>query len=180
MGSLVEMLEALSSLSRTGWMLRGVPHVLAETVSDHSFWSAVIGYELGVSARRRGVRVNPERVAVIALLHDTAESVIGDIPKTAGISEAKEEAEARALGSLPLSPEAKSLVREFMEGETVEALFARAAEVAATIVRARVYMGEGFERVGEIADNLAEYLRGITEGMPVLREVLAEVLGLEL
>ncbi|RLE92451.1 MAG: phosphohydrolase, partial [Thermoprotei archaeon] len=30
-----ELLQALKNLSRTGWMLRGVPHSEAETVAEH-------------------------------------------------------------------------------------------------------------------------------------------------
>ncbi|MFN4046079.1 MAG: HD domain-containing protein, partial [Acidilobaceae archaeon] len=74
-----EVLAALTSLARTGWMLRGVPHSLAENVAEHLFVSAIIAYEIAVEASKRGLPVNPEKAAAVALVHDLAEALIGDI-----------------------------------------------------------------------------------------------------
>ena len=149
---LSEVLRAVTSLARTGWMLRGVPPSEAETVASHSFAAAVIAFELAVELKARGVEVDPYRASALALLHDLAESVVGDITRRAGIGEAKREAEARAYMSLGVSDEAKRLYMEFEEGSTVESLVARAAELAATYWRSREYMCRGFQ-VGEIASS---------------------------
>ena len=154
LGRLAETLEAASALARTGWMLRGVPHQLAESVAEHSFWAAVIALELSSIARSLGIDVSPERVASIALVHDLAEALMGDIAKVSGISDAvKEEAERKAIDMLPLSSVARGLMLEFMERRSVEARLAKAAEELATLLRARSYMRVGYD-VSDIHSNM--------------------------
>ncbi|MCE4628130.1 MAG: HD family hydrolase [Desulfurococcales archaeon] len=157
--SLHEVLEALSSLARTGWMLRGVPSVIAESVAEHSFWAAVLAFEISVRARSRGVQVDPYRAAAIALFHDIGESVIGDIPKVAGISRSeKAAAERRAVNSLPISREAKALQEEFEDEKSVEAVIARISESLATYLKALSYERSGY-RVEEIRENMEEIVK---------------------
>ncbi len=176
MRRLGEILEALDSLARTGWMLRGVPPSVAETVSSHLFKSAVIAFEVAVRLRERGVAVDPYRAAAIALFHDIGESIIGDIPRTAGIRDAKREAELRAVETLPLSPDAKNLVAEFEAGSSTEALVAKLAEHIATLVRAAWYERLGY-RVGEIEDSMARGISSLVDGRPELKEAVNEILG---
>jgi Predicted hydrolases of HD superfamily len=76
-------LEACKNLVRTGWMQRGVPPALGETVASHSFEAAVIAYLISEELKEIGVNVNPEHATVIALFHDIGESVLGDLPKWA-------------------------------------------------------------------------------------------------
>ena len=183
-GSLYEVIEALSCLSRTGWMLRGVPSSLAESVAEHSFASALIAFELSVRLKERGIEVDPFRAAVIALVHDLGESVIGDIAKTAGIGGAKREAELRAVYSLPVSGYLKDLIIEFEEGETLEAVLARISESVATILRAASYRRRGYERVREIEDNLKKFVSDVvTDRLDFGSEVVGiieELFGLSL
>ena len=151
-GSLGSVLRALYNLARTGWMLRGVPPSQAETVAQHSFLASILALELAEEARHRGVEVDPLRASAIALLHDAAEAWVGDIPKPAGLEEAKVEAEGRAIASAPLSGLAKGLYREFNERSTREALIARAAELLATHLAASWYRGLGYP-VDDILEN---------------------------
>ncbi len=160
--SLGSALRGVYNLARTGWMLRGVPPSQAETVASHSYASAVIAFELAVEASRRGLRVDPYRAAAIALLHDLAESIIGDISRRAGLGEAKRRAEEEAYEALDVSEEAKSLYREFEDFSTPEARVARIAELLATHWMAVEYSCRGFD-VGEIAESTlreAEVLAG--------------------
>lgn len=153
------VLRGLSSLARTGWMLRGVPHELAEPVASHSFWAAVLAHELALELRRRGARVDPERAALIALYHDMAEARIGDIAKVSGISEAeKERAERAAVESLPVSEESRSLIVEFMDRSSPEAKLAKLGETLATLLRALDYERIGFD-VSDIRGNMCRSLR---------------------
>ncbi len=180
---IIEVLEALSSLSRTGWMLRGVPHEIAETVSDHSYWAAFLAFEISVLLNKNGVSVNPYKASLEALFHDVAESVIGDIPKTAGISSAKDLAESRALEDIPISLEAKNLVKDFIAGASNEAIVAKVADILATIIRAQLYVSKGYARVIEIKNNLIKNINSLIESVEwknTLRSVLREISGLEL
>ncbi|BAN90952.1 HD domain-containing protein [Aeropyrum camini] len=178
MKTLGDVLEALSSLSRTGWMLRGVPHQLAETVAEHLFAAAVIAGEMAWMARSQGLPVNPERAVAIALYHDMAESVIGDISRRAGLSREKRDAEARAFAALPVSEEAKKLYREFEEASTLEARIARVAELLATFWRSCVYVRTGF-RAGDIGRGSLEEAMALARSWGLLEHVerLVHMLG---
>jgi putative hydrolase of HD superfamily len=178
-GSLGSALRALYSLARTGWMLRGVPPSAAETVAQHSFLSAVLALELAWEASRRGLRVDPLHAAAVALLHDVAEAWVGDIPKPAGLDEAKEAAEDAAVEAAPLSPLAKGLHREYQERSTPEARLARAAELLATHLAAVWYRSLGYP-VDDILANTLSAARGEAEaaGASEAFEALLERLGL--
>lgn len=52
-----------------------------ETLSEHTLETAFIAHCLAIIAKRRfGEDINPDRVAVTALFHDTAEVITGDLP----------------------------------------------------------------------------------------------------
>ena len=144
-------LRGVVSLARTGWMLRGVPPGEAETVASHSYAAAIIAFELAVEAGRRGFRVNPYKAASLALIHDLAEGVIGDISRRAGIGEAKRRAEEEAFKALEVSGEARKLFMEFEEGSTMESRIARMAELLATYWMALIYSCRGYDvmEIGE-------------------------------
>ena len=176
MERLSEVIEALSSLARTGWMLRGVPSQQAEAVAEHLFASALLALEIGLRARDDGLEIDPYKAAAIALVHDVGESVIGDIPKTAGID--KSEAERRAMESLPLHPEALRLFEEFEDKSTLEALVARVAELGATVLRARRYKALGYTRVEEIEESSMRAVEKLLEGAPgPLRRIVRDILS---
>ncbi|ESQ22978.1 MAG: putative hydrolases of HD superfamily [uncultured Acidilobus sp. MG] len=137
---LLEIIYSAYSLARSGWMLRGVPSSLAETVAEHSYAAALIAAEV---AQRVGA--DPYEAALIALVHDLAETKVGDIAKVAGIPEAKKAAEEAALASLEVSNLIKSLIMEFDEGRAPEAVVAKASDLAATIIISKYYERMGFD-----------------------------------
>jgi putative hydrolase of HD superfamily len=153
-----EVLIALSGLARTGWMLRGVPGGIAESVAEHLFTSALIAYELSVEARRHGFDVDPKRATVMALSHDLAEAIVGDISRRAGIIEAKEAAEARAFEALEVSLDLKELYREYVDGSTLEAVLVRVSDNLATYAKARFYARLGYRVEGIAEDSLGRAL----------------------
>ncbi|MCX8195790.1 MAG: HD family hydrolase [Acidilobaceae archaeon] len=159
---LEEVLRALSSLARTGWMLRGVPHALAESVAEHLFASALIAYELALLARGAGVPVEPERAMAIALVHDLAEAVVGDISKRAGLEEEKERVERAAYESLELSERVKELYKEYVKANSLEGAIAKIGDNLATYFVARRYIKLGYE-VEDIAEGSIQKAKEIAE-----------------
>ena len=81
LSTLIE-LQRLKRLDRTGWTLRGLPNG-TESVAAHSFGVAVTAMTLADELRSLGVAVDTERLLRMALLHDWAETRVGDLPKTA-------------------------------------------------------------------------------------------------
>lgn len=65
----------LKSTPRTGWLHRGIPPDQTESVADHSFRVAVLTWL--ASSEVEGLDRN--RAIKLALLHDLAESITGDI-----------------------------------------------------------------------------------------------------
>jgi Predicted hydrolases of HD superfamily len=137
---LPEIIYSAYSLARSGWMLRGVPPSLAETVADHSYAAALIAAEVA-----QKVGADPYKAALMALIHDLAETKVGDIAKVAGIPEAKKVAEESAMASLEVSDLIKSLMMGFNEGRCPEAIVAKASDLAATIVAGKYYERMGFD-----------------------------------
>lgn len=136
-------LQPLESLPRTGWVQRGMAN--AETIAGH-----VLGTCHAILAL--GPRVLPpidvERCLALALVHDSPEALLGDLPRSAtgllpeGAKAHAEEAAAREVLS-GLSPLAIERFAEFREQRTREARFARLCD--------RLQMGVrmvGYERLG--------------------------------
>ena len=63
----------LKQYRRTGWWVAGVGD--PESIAEHSFRTAVIGYLLAVLEG-----ADPARTAALCLFHDTQETRIGDVP----------------------------------------------------------------------------------------------------
>ncbi|MEZ0346604.1 MAG: HD family hydrolase [Infirmifilum sp.] len=147
-------LEAAKWLTRTGWMLRGIPGSFAETVSQHSWETGIIAFIIADRASKKGVKVNPYRAATIGLLHDLLEGVVGDIPKYTSrlIGELKKSFEKTALEELQLDASLKQVIVEWLQGDTVESRIARIADALSTYVQAIRYVSIGYRKAEEIAN----------------------------
>ncbi|HEU5432327.1 MAG TPA: HD domain-containing protein, partial [Thermomicrobiales bacterium] len=76
----LRQLERLKSLRRTGWRDRGVPRDEIESVADHTLRVAVLAWLTAEAAAKRGASIDPNRVLQLALVHDLAEALAGDLP----------------------------------------------------------------------------------------------------
>lgn len=142
LATLIE-LQRLKRLERTGWTLRGLPNG-TESVASHSFGVSVTAMMLADEVKARGLEVNCERVLRMALLHDWAETRVGDMPKTAtGYfgAHARKSAETSAfadivdgVGSAEL--EYRDLYKDYEERTSLEARLVKAADVIDLLVQA--------------------------------------------
>ena len=77
MFSFFAMLSRMKYINRWGLMRNTRP----ESLSEHSFETAVIAHALALlRCRRFGGCVSPERAATLALFHDAPEIITGDLP----------------------------------------------------------------------------------------------------
>ncbi|XP_060720953.1 HD domain-containing protein 2 [Tachysurus vachellii] len=128
----MKLVGQLKSVPRTGWVYRNVKE--PESVSDHMYRMAMMALTL------QDTSLNKERCMKMALVHDLAECIVGDIAPADNISKAEKhrrekEAMVRITGLLPedlrkelyqlweeyenqLSPEAK-LVKELDQLEMI-------------------------------------------------------------
>jgi putative hydrolase of HD superfamily len=96
---LAEFASKLKSIPRTGWLDRGVPLLQVESVADHSVGVALLAWGCAIQRRAEGAAINPERVLMLAILHDFAEAETGDLTPydPAAIPDEREPAARRAF-----------------------------------------------------------------------------------
>jgi putative hydrolase of HD superfamily len=172
-------LMRLKRLYRQGWLKRGVPEGLCESVADHSFGTALLALLLAGPAGDGGSigKIDPSRAALLALVHEMGESYAGDITPVDGVSRAdKEKLEREAIGRALEGHGDRgwflALWEEFEGGETPEARFVRQLDRLEMGLQAALQEAEGFAGMGEFYESA----RGtVTE--PRLRAVLEEAIA---
>lgn len=125
----------LKRTKRTGWVERGIPE--AESVADHSFRVALMALLLSPVGLDRG------KILKMAVLHDLAESVVGDLTPQSPDYPSKPQREFTVLKAL-LAPfdekeEFLELWSEFETGLTPEARFVREIDRLEAAVQATEY-----------------------------------------
>jgi len=135
-------LQRLKRLDRTGWALRGLPNG-TESVAAHSFGVAVTAMALADELQARGVSVNTERLLRMALLHDWAETRVGDMPRTAtsyfGL-ELRKRAETAAFadvvtGAVSADRLYREIYDDYEQRRSLEARLVKAADVVDLLVQ---------------------------------------------
>ncbi len=143
-------LLTLKLLPRTGWLQRGVTDV--ESIAEHTFSVASLAMLVGDLLPD----IDRGRLLAIALLHDLAEALIGDLPASArrlfGVA-AKQEAERRGLQELlhglPQAAEYMELWTEYAEGASREARLVKALDRLEMLSQALAYERAGHRAMAE-------------------------------
>ncbi len=167
------LVTALKNLVRTGWMQRGIPPSLGETVAEHSFEAAVLAYYLSTALSSSGVKVDPNRAAVLALFHDAGEAILGDLPKwaTERLSD-KRKAEVEANGLLGTD----AIFLEYKSQGTIEAKIARLSDRLSTLLQAYRYRKMGFD-VSEIIESYQEEVEKMLADLPEVRPAVEKLVN---
>ena len=144
---LVSRVERLESFPRTGWQVCGVQH--PESVASHSYVVAVIALWM---ADHLDDDIDTEEVLRIALVHDLAEAMLGDLPRpvkqTLGAAACRS-AEDDAIDTL-LSSGLKPWRHahdEYRRASTIEARLVKAADRIQMLAKALQYNVECRGRV---------------------------------
>lgn len=169
----------LKLVPRTGWLLRGVQP--AESVADHTYGVALTALLL---ADLIDEPVDRERLLVLALIHDLAESVTGDIPTPPGHffpTDVKNTVEEQALASLlegwPTRGRYMALWREYKEAATVEGRLVRDADRLEMLLQADAYERAGAAGLDEFWDEIAEEQFAFDATWKIVRELIDERRG---
>ena len=183
LSTLIE-LQRLKRLDRTGWSLRGLPNG-TESVAAHSFGVCVTAMMLADEIQRRGTHVEVERVLRMALVHDWAETRVGDMPKTAidyfG-ADARKHAEASAFADIiqaagPAASQYESIYRDYEQRNSIEAHLVKAADVIDLLIQAYALEragARGLDEFWEVAQNADFQLPASAE--EVVKELLESIL----
>jgi putative hydrolase of HD superfamily len=177
-------LQRLKRLDRTGWTLRGLPNG-TESVAAHSFGVTVAAMLLVDAIKARGTEVDLEKVLRMALLHDWAETRVGDMPRTAVSyfgTEARRTAEIAAFADVVAEAGANSstyrtLYQEYEQRESLEARIVKAADVVDLLVQALALERGGARGLDEFWE-VAQVAVSQLEGKPgeLVNEVLTDLI----
>ena len=183
LSTLIE-LQRLKRLDRTGWTLRGLPNG-TESVAAHSFGVGVTAMLIADRCVAQGVTVDVEKLLRIALLHDWAETRVGDMPRTAILyfgSEARKQAETAAFSDIVNPVDANgsyaSLYNDYERRESLEARLVKAADVLDLLIQVLALEragARGLDEFWEVAEKPDFNLEGAAE--QIVQELLRSILN---
>ena len=162
-------LNQLKLLFRQGWLRRGVPPERCESVAEHVFSMAVLGWWI---CDQHFPALDRERVLRMILAHELGEIYTGDLIPADGVSSAEKQHREReglrqVVDKLASGVEMLALWEEYEAGETPEARFVRQVDRLEMALQASIYDGEGAENMGEFFDTAGQAVTA-----PALREIL--------
>jgi putative hydrolase of HD superfamily len=175
LATLQRHIQTLKLLPRTGWLQRGLQQV--ESIADHSFGVATLALVVGdlYPTLDRG------KLLAMALVHDLAEALIGDLPASAsrlfgkGVKHtAERKAMLELLGELPQANHYLALWEEYSQAATPEARLIKALDRLELLGQALAYERAGARGLGEFWGER----NGWGEEFPVVR-ALADTLFAE-
>jgi len=173
-------LMRLKRLYRQGWLKRGVPTNICESVAEHSFGTALLGLLLtaGPSVRAAheapmepasppgpaGQGLDPVKVVLLALIHEMGESYAGDITPVDGVSKEEKRrleraAIERSLDGLPDAAWFLAQWEDFELGSSPEARFVRELDRLEMGLEAALYASEGYAGMGEFFESSRKVVR---------------------
>jgi putative hydrolase of HD superfamily len=145
----------LKRSKRQGWWQAGID--APESIAEHSFRVAVIGYVLAVMEG-----ADPAKTATMCLFHDIIESRLGDIPNVAKhymSPMSPELVSADQVVGMPsrLADNIQAFVHDYAEHDSHEARLAHDADKLECVIQAREYQSQGYQNVEPwITSNLAK------------------------
>jgi putative hydrolase of HD superfamily len=148
----------LKRVRRSGWWVLGIKD--AESVAEHSFRCAAIGY---VIARMEGVP--PYRILLMTLFNDMHEARINDLHKMAqryiDIKQAEDKAFLEQIEGLPktVRKELSSTRKEYRRQSTRESVIARDADILECLIQAKEYSEHGYSEAVKFMKKAPSALR---------------------
>jgi len=151
----------LSQLKRqrhAGFQLVGVKN--PDTVAEHAFRAAQIGYILAVMEED----ADPAKVTTMLVIHDNPETRVGDQHKVAARYFSKKEAEAQvtqdqlALLGEQIQEKWSNYLGEYKERNTKEGIVAKDADWLEVAFQAKEYLDLGYNGAQEWIDNVERAL----------------------
>lgn len=125
--SFLHIVEHLKLEKRTGWHKCGIPFEKTESIADHMYRMAIMVCVV------QDESIDKFKAVKMALVHDMAEALVGDITPSCGVSEEEKnrrETEAMqlirdTLGDNPFGVEAQQLWLEYAADLTKESQFVK-------------------------------------------------------
>ncbi len=169
----MEYAITLKETPRAGWLVKGIAD--AESVADHSCATALLAFMLA-----QDELLDAHKAATMAIVHDLAESVTGDVitASASGIDKeaqrAKHAREREIFGQMLSGNDAlKGLALEYMEQRSPESRIVKDADLLELAMQALRYERQGRAEAGA----LDEFWNGARERVHsvVARRLLEEL-----
>ncbi|HSV43893.1 MAG TPA: HD domain-containing protein [Candidatus Bathyarchaeia archaeon] len=151
----------LKRVRRSGWWVAGIDD--PESVADHSFRTAVIGFHMAYLEK-----VDPFRVVTMCLFNDIHEARINDLHKMGHFYIDFKDAERRVfqdqVRDLPggIKGPLVEMRREYDEQQTPESQVARDADILECLVQAKEYLDSGYQEAEHFLERAPEHLKSVT------------------
>ena len=148
----------LKRVKRSGWWVLGIKDV--ESVADHSFRCAVLGYLIA-----RMEKVDPYQVLLMTLFNDIQEARITDLHKMSQRYFKYQKAENKAFNeqiqSLPkdIKDELGSMRQEYLRQKTPASIIARDADILECLIQAKEYQEHGFKEAFKFMRKAPSFLK---------------------
>lgn len=149
---------ALKRVLRSGWSVMGVKN--AESVADHSFRCAVIGYLIAHMEH-----ASAYRVMLMTLFNDIHEARITDLHKMAqhylDAPPAEDKAFAEQVAMLPetILKELSDARKDYRIQESKESIIARDSDILECLIQAKEYLEHGHKGAARFMETAPEHLK---------------------
>ena len=136
-------LQWAKELPRQGFIAMGFKRNEADSVAAHSFSTALLAYFLAKNLQKEGIKIDPDKVLKMGLVHDIGETIVGDVGTfvkgmAGGVFKDIEEEGVKALVSdLDSKDEIIELVSEYNDRETLEARVVKVADNLDALAQAK-------------------------------------------
>lgn len=150
---------ALKMVRRSGWSVLGIKD--AESVAEHSFRCAVIGYVLS----RMEKKISAHKVLLMTLFSDMHEARITDLHKMAqryiDVQTAEDKSFYEQISSLPeyIKEELGSIYKEYKQQDTKESLIARDADILECLIQAKEYHRCGYHEAAKFMKKAPRFIK---------------------
>jgi putative hydrolase of HD superfamily len=174
---ILNILDTALNIPRVGWVQRGVPKDIAESVGEHELLTSYLTLIICSEARRLGTSIDLGKCLSMALIHDAHETLIGNVGNDVrSIINDWREIEVKVFESLGLPGELNEYFREYRYGLSVEGKLVNIADKLATFIRACKYATIGYD-MRELINNYEESInRLITELPSNMGKVIQELI----
>jgi len=148
----------LKRVRRSGWWVLGIKD--SESVAEHSFRCAVIGYALAKMENVFGYKV-----LLMTLFNDLPEARINDLHKMAqryiDCQKAEDEAFSEQISSLPknMKEELSKLHNEYRRQKTKDSIIARDADILECLIQAKEYYLYGYKEAEKFMKKAPQHLK---------------------
>lgn len=136
-------LQWAKELPRQGFIALGFKRNEADSVAAHSWTTSMLTYMLGTEMIKGGQKLNLNKAIKMALFHDIAETIVGDVGTfvkgmaKGAFAPIEEEGLKWLVSDLPSKKEIISLVEEYMKRKTLEARLVKVADNLDALAQAK-------------------------------------------